>query len=319
MADMKLHNGNYSGGGGGGGSAEFPSGGTTGQALVKASGADNDVTWGTINGIPTGGGTKQILRKKSNADNDVEWAHPVQHTELPTANAGLAGTIFQYVGANTANRTNGYYYQCVLDSGSTYYWKQIDVQPPDVEELTTAEMNAVKAAFQPPVGAKANSGNPVGTVISYFGLTAPTGYLACDGSTYNRATYPALADHLIRTSVDFIGDGSTTFTVPDLRGEFLRGTGTNGHANSGDGAAVGVHQQATEIPNVFKGMDSTTPRLIAPYGSKDYTYPANMDVALNLNGSDLRFNSVKTGTVTEWAGTYMARPTNTSVLWCIKY
>ena len=316
MAGILLNNVNYSGGGGGGGSAEFPSGGTTGQALVKASSADNDVTWGTIKGVPAGGATKQILRKKSNADDDVEWAHPVQHTELPTPNAGLAGTIFQYVGANTTNRTNGYYYQCVLDSGSTYYWKQIDVQPSDVEELTTAEMNAVKAAFQPPVGAKAQSGNPVGTVISYFGLTAPTGYLACDGSTYNRATYPALADHLICTSVDFIGDGSTTFTVPDLRGEFLRGTGTNSHEGNGNGSNVGVHQDATKQRNNYLGTSSSNPAL-SVYGDTGVGISAVDSSTKSALGRRVILTDYTPSS--ESVDMYTARPTNTSVLWCIKY
>ncbi len=43
----------YAGGGsgsGGGGTADFPTGGTTGQALVKASDADNDVEWGDVGG-----------------------------------------------------------------------------------------------------------------------------------------------------------------------------------------------------------------------------------------------------------------------------
>ena len=72
MAGILLNNVNYSGGGGGG-SAEFPSGGTAGQALVKASNADNDVAWGSIDGIPSGGTTGQALVKVSSADNDVTW------------------------------------------------------------------------------------------------------------------------------------------------------------------------------------------------------------------------------------------------------
>ncbi len=66
----------YCGGGsGGGGSADFPAGGTTGQALVKKSNADNDVEWGTINSIPNGGTTGQALIKHSNTDKDVEWGN----------------------------------------------------------------------------------------------------------------------------------------------------------------------------------------------------------------------------------------------------
>jgi len=37
-------------------------------------------------------------------------------------------------------------------------------------------------------------GNPTGTVLNYASKTAPTGYLACDGSIYSRSTYGALAN-----------------------------------------------------------------------------------------------------------------------------
>ena len=44
---------------------EIPSGGTTGQALRKTSGADHDVGWSDIHEIPSGGTTGQALLKKS--------------------------------------------------------------------------------------------------------------------------------------------------------------------------------------------------------------------------------------------------------------
>lgn len=69
---------------------------------------------------------------------------------------------------------------------------------------------------------------PVGTVISVMGKTAPANYLACDGSIVNIADYPILADYFMAqfgSKNYFGGDGTTTFAVPDLRGEFLRGSG----------------------------------------------------------------------------------------------
>ena len=45
------------------------------------------------------------------------------------------------------------------------------------------------------------------------------------------------------------GDGVTTFKVPNLLGEFLRGTGTNSYTNQGSGANVGVHQD-NGLPNI---------------------------------------------------------------------
>jgi microcystin-dependent protein len=65
---------------------------------------------------------------------------------------------------------------------------------------------------------------PPGGVIAYGGATAPAGWLLCDGSVVSRNTYPALFIALGGTSSPYgLGDGSTTFNLPDYRGMFLRG------------------------------------------------------------------------------------------------
>lgn len=62
--------------------------------------------------------------------------------------------------------------------------------------------------------------NPSGTVIMFAADTAPTGYLACDGSIINRTTF---ADLFAAIGTVFgNGDGSTTFGIPDFRGKFAR-------------------------------------------------------------------------------------------------
>jgi len=58
--------------------------------------------------------------------------------------------------------------------------------------------------------------------IAYFATAVPpNGWLACDGSNVSRTDYADLFG-VIGTTFG-IGDGSTTFTLPDLRGEFIRG------------------------------------------------------------------------------------------------
>ena len=72
-------------------------------------------------------------------------------------------------------------------------------------------------------GTNLTTGVPTGTVSAFAGSAAPTGYVLCDGSAVNRTTEAALFA-VIGTTYG-IGDGSTTFNLPDLRGRVVAGTG----------------------------------------------------------------------------------------------
>lgn len=61
---------------------------------------------------------------------------------------------------------------------------------------------------------------PTGVVLPFAGTAAPTGWLACDGTAISRTTYAALFS-AVGTSYG-VGDGSTTFNLPDFRGRFPR-------------------------------------------------------------------------------------------------
>ena len=77
---------------------------------------------------------------------------------------------------------------------------------------------------------------PTGTILDYTGLNAPDGYLVANGAEISRTTFSqlyqwAVASGLIipqenipATAHGYFGsgDGSTTFTIPDLRGVFKR-------------------------------------------------------------------------------------------------
>jgi len=72
-------------------------------------------------------------------------------------------------------------------------------------------------------------GAPAGSGMLWFTNSAPTGYLLCDGSAVSRTTYSALFG-VIGTTYG-VGDGSTTFNLPDLRqripiGRAASGTGS---------------------------------------------------------------------------------------------
>ncbi len=56
---------------------------------------------------------------------------------------------------------------------------------------------------------------PVGVIAPYAGVTAPTGWILCDGAAVSRTTYYTLYT-IIGTQYG-AGDGSTTFNVPNLK------------------------------------------------------------------------------------------------------
>lgn len=78
---------------------------------------------------------------------------------------------------------------------------------------------------------------PVGAVMGFYRRAAPSGWLHANGQLVSRSTYALLwalaqAQELVLSEVTWAatgwtlfgeGDGSTTFRLPDLRGEFLRG------------------------------------------------------------------------------------------------
>lgn len=80
---------------------------------------------------------------------------------------------------------------------------------------------------------------PTGTIIPYGGSSAPSGYLLCDGTAYDRATYAELFA-IIGISYGN-GNGSSTFNVPDLRGRTVVGSGTGaGESRTSSGVPIGT-------------------------------------------------------------------------------
>lgn len=62
---------------------------------------------------------------------------------------------------------------------------------------------------------------PPGSVMPYAGASEPSGWLFCYGQAVSRATYAALFSAI--GTVGGVGDGSTTFNIPDLRGRVVAG------------------------------------------------------------------------------------------------
>lgn len=152
-----------------------------------------------------------------------------------------------------------------------------------------------------------------GTIIQFAGVAAPIGYIACDGAAISRATYVRLFGAIGTTWG--VGNGSSTFNVPDFRGYFLRGTGTN--SDGAVGPAVGGKQAddfashthtATQAPhthNIAVNTNSVTSGggSNQPVGSTYNTPTSSAQPAITVAATG--------GTET--------RPKNQGILYCIKY
>jgi hypothetical protein len=107
----------------------------------------------------------------------------------------------------------------------------------NVKYVTPAGLRSLKASIEEsfegidnvkyvtPAGLKNytdnNPGILPGTIIYYANNTPPSGYLKANGAAISRSTYSNLFD-VIGTTFG-VGDGTTTFNLPDHRGEFVRG------------------------------------------------------------------------------------------------
>lgn len=187
-------------------------------------------------------------------------------------------------------------------------YSQILLADSEGTSLQNVDMVTLKSLIQQEV----QKATPTGTIIAYSVNNVPDGYLKCEGQAVSRTDYKTLFD-IIGTTYGS-GDGSTTFNVPDLRGEFLRGTGTNSHTNQGNGASVGTHQDGTEHLNFIPGSNSLN---YPKYAGASWT-GTNRDTT---SPSSYSMQYYGAGTNSGWSNGlyYTSRPTNTSVLYCIKY
>jgi microcystin-dependent protein len=103
---------------------------------------------------------------------------------------------------------------------------------------------------------------PTGAVLPYVKSTAPTGWLTCDGSAVSRTSYAALFN--IIGTTHGVGNGTTTFNVPDYRGRFMRGW-DNGAGRDPD-AATRTHMQTGVVVGDVVGSVQT-----GAYASHNHT------------------------------------------------
>lgn len=152
---------------------------------------------------------------------------------------------------------------------------------------------------------------PVGC-LQMAPLTSLTGYLLCDGSAVSRSTYAKLFSAI---GVNFgVGDGVTTFNVPDYRGCFLRGFG-------GDSATSMYTKQPMGAPNITGTTtdsgdgNANTARVTGAFFVKETGIKSNKDD--QNRGLEIGFDASRSNTV--YGAATEIRPVNYAVNIFIKY
>ncbi|WP_147819739.1 tail fiber protein [Salidesulfovibrio onnuriiensis] len=91
----------------------------------------------------------------------------------------------------------------------------------DNPHQVTAEQSGAYTKAEVDALLKKAGAAPIGSVTALASSVISEGWLACDGAEVSRTDYADLFGVLGETFG--VGDGSTTFNLPDLRGEFIRG------------------------------------------------------------------------------------------------
>lgn len=146
--------------------------------------------------------------------------------------------------------------------------------------ITNAKLNSEVTAL---ITALYNTKIPTGTILPFAGSSAPSNALLCDGSAVSRNTYATLYS-VIGTAYG-IGDGSTTFNVPNLKGKI----------------PVGYNSSESEFNALGKaGGEKTHLLTSSEMPTHNHTQDAHIHTVYNANsgGSSYGFDPTKiTGTL----------------------
>ena len=274
-----------------------------------------------------------VLAAYADVPNEIRYNGRLKSYQTPvTGTKQIKFQIYASATGGTALWDSGYLsvsitsgiFSCVLTPNVDWrkkdLWLQLIV---DGKELTPREkLMAQPYALQ---ARAAENGVPAGTVIAYAGNNVPAGYMLCDGSTVNTSDYPELFQAIGTT----YGGTVTQFKLPDFRGMFLRGQGSNTVTTTPGGtvtiasAGLGVKQSdamrdiSGSFPNTI-----TASWAITNYPTSGVFSYSDFFNAGNGGGNGAANNAAQ---VTFNPGSKVPtspaenRPANYAVNYCIKY
>lgn len=164
---------------------------------------------------------------------------------------------------------------------------------------------------------------PAGTIIAFAGASTPAGYLPCDGAAVSQTTYAALyaalgstwdtAAKQDGTGGNWTSPGGGNFRVPDLRGQFLRGTGTSSRSDGSGDVSVTLGSMRNDTTNKNGLTASAAASSVSVSGNKNqFNTNQTSNIIVRLNASGWGTNAVA---ITNATGTQSTETTLTSTTW----
>jgi microcystin-dependent protein len=141
---------------------------------------------------------------------------------------------------------------------------------------------------------------PAGTVLPFAGDTAPSGWAICNGDPVSRTDYAELFTAI--GELWGVGDGSTTFNLPDMRGQFLRGLDTTEGVDPDFATRIVGSSQVDEFKNHRHNFTQSF---------DDFGDPGGSIIVDNQNGGTNTTNIFESGGAE-------TRPKNVAVNYIIK-
>lgn len=161
----------------------------------------------------------------------------------------------------------------------------------DAIEALEAKVGVDNSAVTTSLDYKTRVWNPVGEITMWGTTTAPTGWLVCDGTAVSRTTYSGLFA-VIGTTFG-VGNGSTTFNLPDFRGKVAIGR----NASDTDFDAMGETGGSKTKGLLYNNLPSHT-HTITDYGHAHGGFSGQSFVVQNMTTAG--------GSVSTTAGPYTA-------------
>lgn len=284
-------------------SADFTAAEKNKLALI-ANGANNYVhptVDGTLHVPVTGVTSYGKVLTAGSTPGSISWEYP-QIPPPPTPPTAAS------IGLGNVNNTSD------IDKPiSTATLNALNNKSPQGHTHTTGDIQGVSAISVPP-----------GAVMYFAMLPTPNGWLRANGAAVSRTTFANLFA-AIGTWYGH-GDGSTTFNLPDLRGEFIRGF--DGGRNVDSGRVMGSTQSGTVVSmgdpsksymtsaNFYNNADSNPTTMRNLLGGELPTSDLNTSLIKVVSGWN---NAVWIDPTSAYDAGMSTRPRNIALVACIKY